>query len=141
MLPRFENLVTQYYIPIKEYICSRVHNIEVSEDIAQDVLFRLYLCLDKLDVMENVKPWIYKVARNRTIDYHRSQQFTNDISPGLFLYTDAIEIDDTAETVVNRIDVQEALSKLPKMWQDILVLHYIHGYTYDELSQLLNKNT
>lgn len=132
-------IISQYYEPVRMYILSRVHNQQVAEDIVQEVFIKVFLNLRTLDTMQNIKAWVYRVAKNRTIDYHRSQQYRNDTSPDLLLYVDAIETDDIAGMIANRIDVQQSLAQLPELWRDILLLHFLYGHTYNEIDRILRK--
>ena len=56
---------------LKYYIFKRVKDEDLTNDILQDVLLKVYsFCLSKSGVV-NLKSWLYQIAHNTIIDYYR----------------------------------------------------------------------
>ena len=55
-----------------KFINSKVSLLEDAEDILQDVFYK-FLKLDDIAI-ENAVGWIYKVARNKIIDYYKKKK-------------------------------------------------------------------
>jgi RNA polymerase sigma-70 factor, ECF subfamily len=58
---------------LKNYIRKRVKDEDVAKDILQDILMKVYqFCMSKSGV-RNVRSWLFQIAHNTIIDYHRLQ--------------------------------------------------------------------
>lgn len=68
--------VVQLYNPLLNYVKKRVRNMEDAEDLTQDV----FLKLAKSDEQQvnNLKSWVYTIARNTITDYYRKKQLAVD---------------------------------------------------------------
>src|SRR6266702_2211529 len=74
----FIKLYKQWYNPIHRYIQSRGLSPEISEELTQDVFMAVWKYLDTLNTQYNVKNWLYTIAHNKVIDYHRGKAWKND---------------------------------------------------------------
>ena len=57
---------------LSAFIARRVNNATDVEDLTQDVFLKMQLNLSELRQEQKIGPWLYKIARNRIIDYYRS---------------------------------------------------------------------
>jgi RNA polymerase sigma-70 factor, ECF subfamily len=64
----------RYHAGIERYIYQRIHDLELAEDIAADVFVRM---LEGIDRFEDrgwpISAWLYRIARDRSIDVLRRQ--------------------------------------------------------------------
>ena len=58
------------------YVRPRVASVQDAEDIVQEVFLRIHANLDQLQDSERLTPWIYRIARNAVVDYHRKRAAT-----------------------------------------------------------------
>lgn len=65
----FKNLYTQYADSIKSFILSYVAVESVAEDLTQDVFTKIYERPDLYGDIKNWKAFLFKVAKNHTLDY------------------------------------------------------------------------
>ncbi len=65
------------------YIRGRVATMEDAEDILQDVFLRIHANIHRLKDTRSVTAWIYQIARNAIIDYHRSRAGNAGVTVGL----------------------------------------------------------
>lgn len=65
----------RYHAGITRYIFQRVHDSQLAEDIAADVFVRM---LESIHRFEDrgwpISAWLYRIARDRTVDVLRRQQ-------------------------------------------------------------------
>ena len=56
------------------FVRNHVNNNEDAEDILQDVFFRLVNASNVVEPIEQLTAWLFKVTRNRIIDWYRSRK-------------------------------------------------------------------
>ena len=67
-----KKLYLQYYQEIYVYIFSYCKNRDAAEDLTQETFLKALLSLR--DTHENMRAWLYKVARNLSIDYLKKRK-------------------------------------------------------------------
>ncbi len=67
----FEALVSRYKKPLFGLIYHYVGEYHETEDVLQQVWLQLYLSLATLRPNAQIKPWLFTVARNRSLDFLR----------------------------------------------------------------------
>jgi len=125
---RFYNL---YKDEVFSYVFRILGNYDDAMDITQEVFYKLYKNLNKID--ENkVKNWLFKVCHNLIIDIFRKQKRIYDIDE----FSESIEANE-------KFDIEEFLKILPPNYKEVIILKYIYNYQYNEISQILgiNENT
>src|SRR5947209_465753 len=134
----FRSLIEGLEQPIIGYLHRLVGDREVALDLAQDTFLQVYKEIGKTSQDLLLKPWIYRIATNYGLRYlkrKRLRQFVGLDSPSPpegFMMVPGPE--QQAET---RIMVHEALSQMKSQDAICLVLHYGNGFTYEEISQVL----
>lgn len=97
--------------------------------------------MNKLDLSQSVRPWLYKVARNNCLDYIKRKKPTNfsDIAP-----EDNFDIPDGEPTLENQLDSAELLNlvkreigKLPPQYAEIMILKYFEDMTFEQIGEAL----
>jgi RNA polymerase sigma-70 factor (ECF subfamily) len=66
----FERLVARTSDRLKQFLVQRVHcrDADLAEDVVQQVLVKLYLRAEQYDPRRSFWGWLYRIARNETID-------------------------------------------------------------------------
>ena len=142
----FGVLIERYRNKLSRYIrrITRV-NKEDEEDILQDVFIQAYTNLNGFDSSLSFNSWIYRITHNKVIDWnrkHRRQQ-----NNGL------LEIDDAdlmlffgENNTIKNIDntfhkkaIEKAFNNIKDAHREILVLKFIEGKSYTEISDILKK--
>lgn len=63
----------EHKIALKNYIFKRVRDEDLTDDLLQEVVLKVYnFCLSKSGV-QNVRSWLYQIAHNTLIDHFRKQ--------------------------------------------------------------------
>ena len=118
---------------LKNYIFKRVKNHELTEDILQEVLLKIYnFCLSRSGV-RNVRSWLFQIAHNTIIDHFRKEKkYSDREAPEVpeedqnFAFQDAVEY------------IQPLLNFLPKEYALPLKLADIDGLKQTEVAEKLN---
>ena len=108
-----------------------------AEDIAQDTLLKLWAMRHELERYRSVESLAVVVARNLTIDLHRSRRTVR-------LYDAPIHLsvsDKMADSdVISREEerwLKERLSQLPPRQHTVLVMRQVEHRSYEEIASLL----
>jgi RNA polymerase sigma-70 factor, ECF subfamily len=121
---------------LRNYILKRVKDNDLTNDILQDVLMKVYnFCISKSGV-KNIRSWLFQIAQNTIIDHYRRQtKFTNqDNLPEI-----GIEDENFAFNEAVRY-IQPMLDFLPKKYADTLKMADIDGLKQADIAQKLNLN-
>ncbi len=131
---------------LRSFIRRRVADIDEADDILQDVFYELVKAERLMEPIEQVGAWLFRVARNRTIDLFRKKkpeastaQTTVDEDGELSLLEDLLPAPDAGPEAAyaRSILVDElaaALEELPIEQREVFVAHEIDGRSFRELA-------
>lgn len=113
-----------------------------SEEVTQEVLIEVWRTSTRFDSARgSASSWILTMAHRRAIDRVRSSQAAQDRDQLSAQREQARDYDDVAEQVENRLEQQQVrrcLSALTELQRESVRLAYYGGYTYREVSELLD---
>ncbi|MFA5730053.1 MAG: sigma-70 family RNA polymerase sigma factor [Candidatus Paceibacterota bacterium] len=145
----FGSLFDLYYDKVLNYVFRRVLNTEYAKDITSNTFLKALKNLDQFEWRNgpfSFNGWIFKIATNEVNQYFRKQnryKLTID-DPDFKELGDNNKI---AEEIEKKIDndkhlliLNKAIKQLKPIYQDILHLKYFEEMSYEEISQVLNKN-
>lgn len=128
-----EEVFTTYHERIVHYIERKVSNHFVAEDLASDVMLKVYSKLDEYDENKaSISTWIYTIANNRVIDYYRTNHVAEDIADSDYSSDFSVEEDIISKESLG--ELAEALKKLPERERDIIILHYYDNLNLKEIA-------
>jgi RNA polymerase sigma factor (sigma-70 family) len=132
------------------FIRKSVLSKEDAEDILNDVFLRFLENIPEIEIVENLTSWLFTIARNRITDKYRKKKpvLFNDMK---IMNSDEEEtlnfvdiLPDTGDLPDNELihnalwaEVEEALDQLPDEQREVFVLTEFEGYSYKEISLLL----
>ena len=109
----------------------------LAEDLVQDVFTAVWRSAAGFDPSRaGFATWVYRITRNRATDLNRRRRArvrTVDSAS----HSEIGEEDTTGELSRN-FDVAAALSRLPEIQREVLVLAYFHGLSQSEISRRTN---
>jgi RNA polymerase sigma factor (sigma-70 family) len=144
----FETLVKRHSGPLFTFICRFLNDYDAASDILQHVFTQFYLSLPTLRTGEPLKPWLFRVARNRCLDELRRKrgipfselQTVNDdddLSP-LEIIPDTSPL---PEEIAERHDLQavlqRAIDNLPPKFRSVVLLRYTSQMSFGEIARTL----
>lgn len=68
------NVVKEFYDSLYAYTLNKTHNKELSEDIVQEVMFRIIQAHSKESIIGNVRAWLYQTTRFVIADFYRDKE-------------------------------------------------------------------
>ena len=143
----YDLLADRYLRPLYNFAFRLLGNAADAEDVTQETLVQLYQHLPALQTDQPIRPWLYRVARNRCLDLlrrRRSTPLSELASPES--EEDAPEpsvVDPTPlpEDLVERADLQEilqaAFAALPDHYRQVVALRYTTDLTFAEMGAVL----
>lgn len=137
----FEILVNRYQKQVFALAYRLGGDYDEARDIAQEVFLRIYQELKRFDTSRRFFPWMYRVAHNTCVNLlHKRPRdvtpldnlldLTDDTAPG--------SPDDSYEQTERTQMVHAALQALPASYREPLVLKYLEGLSYRQISQMLD---
>jgi RNA polymerase sigma-70 factor, ECF subfamily len=64
----------EYRRRLDAFVRRRVRNEAAADDIVQDIMIKAHRRLDTLTDRTKLRPWLYQIARNALVDYHRARR-------------------------------------------------------------------
>jgi RNA polymerase sigma-70 factor (ECF subfamily) len=139
----FELLYNRYKQPLYKFIRNSCSCELQSAELFQDVWLRVIKARSSYTPDTTFKAWLFRIARNRTVDYYRlngrlNEATLNEEIPIESANDQAVEPEAYA-SLSEQIDaLQQALETLPLAQREALLLHYIAGMTVKEIADVVS---
>ena len=129
-----QTLVSEHAAEVFHLCLAMVRDRAVAEDLAQDAFVRAFAGLAQL--RGPVRPWLLQIARNRCLDHLRRQQRGPWVDVPEIVQEGPVDDSPlSAEICADRERLERALARLPEHERAIVVLRFVHGFDYGEISQ------
>jgi RNA polymerase sigma factor (sigma-70 family) len=131
----FRAIHDRYHERLLAYVRHMLRGSTEAEDVVQDVFLRAYGALRAGDREIAVRPWLYRVAHNRCIDYVRRAP-APPLQPDELLPGGT----DPAAEAERREDLRQLvtdLHALPEAQRSALIIRELEGLSYEELGTAL----
>jgi RNA polymerase sigma factor (sigma-70 family) len=136
----FETIVDRYQGRLLGFCRQMLGSTEDAEDVLQEVFVNAYKAMLADEREINLRPWLYRIARNRCLNHLRKPsadaQESMDMVP-------MVEAGSTAEKVHNREEFRQLLadvSKLPETQRSALLLREMDAMSYEEIAQSMDTS-
>jgi RNA polymerase sigma factor (sigma-70 family) len=136
----FETIVDRYQGRLLGFCRQMLGSTEDAEDVLQEVFVNAYKAMLADEREINLRPWLYRIARNRCLNHLRKP--TADAQESMDLVP-AVEAASTAEKVHNREEFRQLLAdvgKLPETQRSALLLREMDAMSYEEIAQAMETS-
>ncbi|MFA9271746.1 MAG: RNA polymerase sigma factor, partial [Baekduiaceae bacterium] len=133
----FEALVSRYQSRLLSFTRHMLGSKEDAEDVLQEVFAAAYNAMLADDRPINVRPWLYRIARNRSLNHLRKQQPIGVDSMDIHFADGGIS---TADRVHKREDfrnLMEDVTELPETQRTALLLREIDALSYEQIAEAM----
>lgn len=138
-------LMKRYETKLLNYIL-KISNIsrEDAEDILQEVFVKAYQNLNDYDLDFKFSNWIYSIAHNTTISAFRKKK----VRPQTLSWEDkdldiilksTLDVEDASLQKLTYKNILKIINQLPLKYKDVLILKFVEGKDYREISDILHK--
>ena len=136
----FETIVDRYQGRLLGFCRQMLGSTEDAEDVLQEVFVNSYRAMLADDREINLRPWLYRIARNRCLNHLRKP--TADAQESMDMVP-MVEAASTAEKVHNREEFRQLLAdvgKLPETQRSALMLREMDAMSYEEIAQAMETS-
>ena len=134
----FEALVQRYQPRLLAFCRHMLSSQEDAEDVLQEVFAAAYNALLGDNRPINARPWLYRIARNRSLNHLRKPRATGQDSMDVFEQDNGVT---TAETVHRREEFRQIVADvqdLPETQRTALLLREIGALSYDQIAEAMD---
>jgi len=144
---RYAELVERYRGKIVSYVMRMLGNYDDAVDLSQEVFLKAYTALDSYRPQYPFTAWLFRIARNASIDELRRRRLTM-VSLDAPVATSEGEMQrdvagDTPDPEAMFLEgeasseIERAIHDLPDKYREPLVLRHAAEMSYDEISEAL----
>jgi RNA polymerase sigma factor (sigma-70 family) len=130
----FETLCSRYQSRLLSFCRHMLNSREDAEDVLQEVFTAAFNAVLADDRAINVKPWLYRIARNRSLNHLRRASATGVDSMDIHFAEHGIS---TSDKVLKRESFRELIADvhdLPETQRTALLLREIDALSYDQIA-------
>jgi RNA polymerase sigma factor (sigma-70 family) len=138
-LESFQNRV----LPVKNRLFRFAYRMlgseEDAQDVVQEVFVRVWNGREQLDQVQNMEAWCMRITKNLSLDRLRSVQRkgTYPIEAGYDLQHADVTPDVKTELGESMQHVSQLIAALPEKQRQVIHLRDVEGYSYNEISEML----
>jgi RNA polymerase sigma-70 factor (ECF subfamily) len=133
----FLETVTQLRPSLHRYCARMTGSVMDGEDVVQEALFEAYRKLDQFDESRPLKPWLFRIAHNRSIDFLR-RRGVRDQAEVAAAVPEATEPAEPTFGTANA--VEHLVVTLPPKERACVLLKDVFDYSLEEIAELVDTS-
>ncbi len=137
----FETLVRRHQGPLLSFCTRFLGQADDAADVVQETFVQLYGHLDRLSEREPLAPWLFRVARNRSIDVIRRRRTVSLTLSDEAAFPDPVDQQPLPDELAERADLQRllerAIASLPPAYGEVVALRYAADRSFAEIAEIL----
>lgn len=130
----FTTLWKEFSVPLKSFIKKRIPNEHDTEDILQEVFYKIHNNIGSLKNDNKIHAWVYRITRNAIVDYYRKKnnpleltELTEDLTK------DPDDDVSTNEEIISCLNAM--INHLPEKYKQAIILTEFQNLTQKDLSE------
>jgi RNA polymerase sigma-70 factor, ECF subfamily len=138
----YQAIVERYQERLFRYAFASTRDADSAADLVQDAFVRGYSSLALCRDRERFAPWLFRILRNRCIDYqkeHRRRDVPLDDRSEFASSLGTPERD--MDRTLLRDALENALGSLPEAQREAFLLKHVQGLSYEEIADILDVGT
>lgn len=132
----FEIIVKRYYKTVFRLADKFTRDFDDAEEITQSVFVKAYENLKNYDSKHKFFSWLYRITVNESINYSKKRYKSVEIDENIQSSEPTAEHNFEKEELSSKI--KDALMELDMIYRIPVVLKHFMGYSYKEMSFLLD---
>jgi RNA polymerase sigma-70 factor, ECF subfamily len=130
----FDELMALHEQALLYYIRRQAGDINRALDISQETWLAVWKALPKLRNPETFRPWLYGIARQRTMLNHRRNAKHERGRKDEIAAEDIPAPETAVEESLDLGDLRRTVDQLRSSWREAVVLHHIAGLSVEEIA-------
>lgn len=132
-----EEIYNEHYAYLRNFLIKLSKDEQIAEDIIQELFTKILTQPQSVLDVEYLKSWLTKGAKNTLLDYYKKKRpdLLNDQS---FIETLLIDEQTPEVKLLIKNQLDDLLSEFSTTDKAIIVAKEYYGYSYQEISVLLN---
>jgi RNA polymerase sigma-70 factor (ECF subfamily) len=122
---------------LHRYCARMTGSVMDGEDVVQEALIEAYRKLDKYDESRPLKPWLFRIAHNRCIDFMR-RKGVRDEAEAAVTRPEAVSPTESATLGVGKA-VEHLVASLPPKERACVLLKDVFDYSLEEIAELVDS--
>ena len=133
----FLETITNLRPSLHRYCARMTGSVMDGEDVVQEALFEAYRKLDKFDDSRPLKPWLFRIAHNRCIDFLRKRRVQVEAESAATI-PDRVEPKEPAALGLGEA-VEHLVASLPPKERACVLLKDVFDYSLEEIAELVDS--
>lgn len=134
----FEEIVKDYGDSLVRFAYCFLHDSAAAEDAVAETFAVLLVKRRKFSEDARFRPYLYRVARNKCIDYLRKMKRCEQLNDAENVFCGDAERDISDRERDRQIFL--CLQRLPEQYRNALYLTYFDGFSVREVCEIMRKN-
>ncbi|MCD6568491.1 MAG: sigma-70 family RNA polymerase sigma factor [Dehalococcoidia bacterium] len=137
----FGKLYDMYVDRIYRHVYYRVGNAADSEDLTQEVFMKAWQAIGRYRITDTpFLAWLMRISHNLIVDsYRKKKRDESYLDDDSWIIDSAPTPEEAAELGYDRRRLRRAILRLHGDQQQVLIMHFIEGFTYTEIASSLGK--
>lgn len=133
-LSALNDVVRSYYLEIFKYCFWQTKNKEQAEDITQETFYKAIRFLNAYKNNGSFRAFLYKIAHNTCIDYHKRKKDISDVDMLEVIYEESgfREIEDL-------MDFEKMLASLNDKQRELFILRFGQDLSFREIAEITGR--
>ncbi len=138
-LESFQNRVLPAKSKLFRFALRFLGNEEEAKDVVQEVFIRVWNGREQMEEVQNWEAWCMRITKNLSLDRIRTitRKQTQPIEDGYDIRQEALTPHESTEIHESMTKINQFIAALPEKQRQIIHLRDIEGYTYNEISEIL----
>jgi len=134
-LKLLESFITEHQEAHYRLAYSYVRNKENALDIVQDSILKALRSIDRLEEINYMKTWFYRIIVNTSIDFIRKHRRITVMDDDI-LVVHLPQLEDE----MTDMDLREAIDQLPPKYKTLIILRFFEDLKIDEIAEITGHN-
>ncbi|MFC0215841.1 RNA polymerase sigma factor [Paenibacillus chartarius] len=114
-----------------------LNNEQDARDASQEALIRIYTKIQSYEEKAQFKTWVQRIVTNICIDKFRKTKPTVSIDEHEMTFIAPKNVEDEVMLGDMSQAVREAIDLLPENHRSVIILRYLHDFSYNEIAESL----
>ena len=135
----FEALFRAHYSKLCAYANTFVKDQHASEEIVQEVMFRVWVNRDSLNITTSIDSYLFRAVRNGCMNLLKHVEVREDYKVWNETMGPGSEHSNEDHLIVSELEhkIREAIDKLPTERRKVFIMSRYDGLTYTEIAKKL----